>query len=221
MDRCLLAAGALPAGQDPLCTRRRSEAPRRGTPRPGHRHLLVRGLHDPGHVGRPAQGALWIPPADHHAGFRPRSQYRGSSRRNIGQRYREAQVQRLSPPPARTRGIFRPGGGGSLCRQGRETPVHRLHGPRLRELPRNGGPRMVRPRGAGDPAQRLCHLRPLLGRQEGAARGGLGHDRCRKGPQESREDQLLLRAEDLRCECTALLRPAGPRRETAGRAPRV
>ena len=38
--------------------------------------------------------------------------------------------------------------------------------------------------------------------------------------QESRQDQLLLRAEDLRCECTALLRPAGPRRETAGRAPR-
>ena len=36
-------------------------------------------------------------------------------------------------------------GGRGIRRQGRQAALHRLHGPRMRQLPRNGGPRMVRP----------------------------------------------------------------------------
>ena len=60
----------------------------------------------PGMWGAPLKGLSgYLPPITTQV-FRPRSQYRGSSRRNIGQRYREAQVQRSSPPPARIEGFF-------------------------------------------------------------------------------------------------------------------
>ena len=61
----------------------------------------------------------------------------------------------------------------------------------------------------------------LFGRQEGAARERMGHYRRRQGSQGARQDQLLLRTEDLRRECPALLRAAGSRRTAACRTARL
>ena len=79
----------------------------------------------------------------------------------------------------------------------------------------------VRPRGARHAAQRLRDRRALLRRQESAPRERMGHDRVGKSAEKPRQDQLPLRAHDLRRERTALLRPAGTRRQDARTAPRI
>ena len=179
-------------------------------------------------MGRPAQRSFGLPAAPAHAGLRHRTTGRlrtGPGRRRgahaADRRRTEAQTQRLPPPAAQPRRILRSQGGRGIRRQGRQAALHRLHGPRMRQLPRNGGPRMVRPAGAGHPAQRLRDRGALLRRQESASRERMGDHRCGQGAQEPRQNQLLLRAEDLRGQRPALLRTAGPRRENARAAARI
>ena len=176
-------------------------------------------------MGRPAQRPLGLPAAAAYAGFRDREGSAGPfghrSAHAADRRGTETQAQRFPAPAPRPRRILRPERSRGLCRKGRQTALHRLHGARVRQLPRNGSPRMGRPASARHPAQRLRDRGALLRRQESASRERMGDHRCGQGAQEPRQNQLILRAEYLRGQRPALLRVAGARREGVGSAPRL
>ena len=93
---------------------------------------------------------------------------------------------RIPAPAPQPRGILRPVRSPGLCREGQQAPVHRLHRARMRELPRDGGARMVRSPGVGHTTQRLRHRCAIFRRQEGSARGRMGYDRLGKSAQKPR-----------------------------------
>ncbi len=74
---------------------------------------------------------------------------------------------------------------------------------------------MVRPRSAGASPRRLRDRGALLRRQEGASRERLGDDRIGQGAQKPRQDQLLLRPQNLRRETR---NPATSCRAATGRS---
>lgn len=113
-------------------------------------------------MGSSPQRALGIPPATAHAGFRHRTGWYGRNRErrcahDADRRRTKTQAQRIPAPAPQPRGILRPVRSPGLCREGQQAPVHRLHRARMRELPRDGGARMVRPPGVGHTTQRLRH----------------------------------------------------------------
>ncbi len=90
-------------------------------------------------------------------------------------RVRSPQVRRPLASPPRHLGVLRLRAGSGLRRSAEEALVHRLYRTRLRQLPRDGGQRVVRPRGTTATQARLRGGGPLRGRKRSAARNRLVH----------------------------------------------
>ena len=161
VDRYLLAAGLLSARQAAFQTRQRGEIDRRRTAAAVGRHVLVRRIPDPRHVGRSAERHIGLPAAARNSGLRA-CRTVAFGRRTGQRRVSQAEAQRLSEAAARSPGLFRSGRGRTVRSSGREAPVCRLYGTRLRQLPGNGGQGLVGPAGAATAARRLRDRRAVF-----------------------------------------------------------
>ncbi len=143
-------------GKAQIQTRQRTEVHFGRQARTRHHRIRIRRLYATRHVGCTAQGTLRIYAAHPVAGLRARCLYRPDHQPGL-YRYldddllRRYQEIRRFPRAAALRHRrllpLRTGHGGR--RQSRQTALHRLHRPRLRELPRNGTAGMVGPDGTG------------------------------------------------------------------------